>query len=124
MRETDRLIRLIAEAIKDPDEALKEAERDVRSEIGRTARLHNTTPLLVARELWATFKERGGARKTINRWLRNGVIEPLSPAEFERRRLILDRYQKGARRLIRRRKGSGTEAVSGKSLNKRSKNHD
>lgn len=114
MRETDRLIRLIAEAIKDPDEALKEAERDARSEIERTARLHNTTPLLVARELWATFKERGGARKTINRWLKNGVIEPLSPAEFERRRLILDRYQKGARRVIRKRKGAGAEAVSGK----------
>lgn len=105
MRETDKLIQLLAEAVRNPGEPLKNAERDVRREVEQVARKHNTTPLVVARELWATFKERG-ARMTINRWLSNGVIGPLSPTEFERRREILARYQKGARRVLRKRKES------------------
>lgn len=103
MRETDKLIQLLAESVRKPGESLRLAIRDVRNEVERTARKNNTTPLVVARELWATFKERG-ARKTINRWLRNGVIEAVSPTEFERRREILDRYQKNARRVLRKRK--------------------
>lgn len=105
MRETDKLIQLLAESVRKPGESRKNAESDVRREVEIVARRHNTTSLVVARELWATFKERG-ARKTINRWLKDGVIEAVSPTEFERRREILDRYQKNARRVLRKRKES------------------
>lgn len=102
MRETDKLIRLIAECVQRPDEKLSAAERDVRAEVERTARKHNTTPILVARELWAVFKEKGGARSTINRWLKNGTINAVTFEEFDRRRDVLARYQKGARRVLKR----------------------
>lgn len=104
VREYDRLVRLIAESVMAAGrEKVSQAEADVRREIEQVARQHTLAPLVVARGLWATFKERG-ARKTINRWLKNGVIEAVSPTEFERRREILDRYQKNARRVLRKRK--------------------
>lgn len=102
MRETDKLIGLLAECVRRPNEPLKNAERDVRREVERTAKKHNTTPLLVARELWTTFKERGPARATINRWLCNRTIGPLTPEEFDRRRDVLSKYQKNTRRVLKR----------------------
>lgn len=104
VREYDRLVRLIAESVMATGkESLKQAEMDVRREIEQVARQHTLVPLVVARGLWFTLKRRG-ARATINQWIGNGEVPPYSAQEYEKIRTILDKYQKGARRALRKRR--------------------
>lgn len=104
VREYDRLVRLIAESVMATGrEKIAQAEADVRREIEQVARQHTLAPLVVARGLWQTLKQRG-ARATLNGWIGNGEIPPQSAQEYEKILSILNRYQKGARRALRKRR--------------------
>lgn len=98
MRETDRLIHAMALAVRKQNESLKDAEKDVRQALEASAREHNLPLLIVARNIWKTFKGERNPRKIVNGWCKDRLGK-LSIAEFDYHVDVLKRYQKNARNL-------------------------
>lgn len=98
VRETDRLINAIARSVQKPNESLKDAEKDVRQALEKSAYEHNLPLLIVARGIWKMFKNDRNPRKIVNGWCKDRLGK-ISIAEFDYHVDVLKRYQKNARNL-------------------------
>ena len=100
IRETDRLIAILAWCVKKDDESQKDAERVLRDLVARERLVQFKTEVELLREMWKRFKA-AHAHKDVNTFIAEGHLPVLSFRSHEEHVAVLKRFHKNARLYVK-----------------------
>lgn len=100
IRETDRLIQILAWCVKHEDESQKDAERELRTLVARERLAQGKPEVVLLREMWQRFKK-AHAHKDVNTFIADGYLPVLSFKSHEEHVAVLKRFHKRARLYLK-----------------------
>lgn len=109
VRETERLIDILAEVIRKEDETIADAKRALRLHLAKERIKQGQPEVVLLREMWRRLKD-VHAHRDINSYIAQGYLPQLSFAEFEAHKTVLKRFGANVRRYLRNRKQQQMEA--------------